>query len=191
MSNNERKGLRAWVRFDKNKIAAAGSLIFQKNKPKVGYWKEYKSADLCCSSGDCDVNYGSWRLVTGGLAGDGRVLVDDLGANEFTFVGPNDSNDSGWVYLTQQYDVETCLSIDYSYSSFDESVIHDYPVYWTSATQPTGEPADTTQRVETNPESGTWNVTVPAGEWFAIGLYSDDSCCGRGFLSISVNVVPC
>jgi len=47
-NNNQRKGLKAWVRFDGNKNAVAGSLIFQKDKPKVGNWKEYMDVNLCC-----------------------------------------------------------------------------------------------------------------------------------------------
>lgn len=47
-NNNQRKGLKAWVRFDGNNNAVASSLIFQKSKPKVGNWKEYMDVNLCC-----------------------------------------------------------------------------------------------------------------------------------------------
>lgn len=47
-NNNQRKGLKAWVRYDGNNNAVAGSLIFQKDKPKVGKWKEYQDVNLCC-----------------------------------------------------------------------------------------------------------------------------------------------
>jgi hypothetical protein len=191
MSNNTRKGLKAWVRYDGGNNAVAGSLIFQKTAPKVGKWKEYKDVNLCCPQTDCTPNYGTWRLVTGGEAGDGRALVEDLDDSEFTFIGPNDDEDDGWVYLTKYYPDGACLEITYQYTSFDGSYIYDYPVYWTSATQPTGIPDDLTPRVSAAPEEGVWNVIVPAGEWFAIGLYSDDSCCGRGFLTIEVDLGPC
>lgn len=49
-NNNVRKGLKAWVRYDGNNNAVAGSLIFQKDKPKVGKWKEFMDVNLCCSS---------------------------------------------------------------------------------------------------------------------------------------------
>lgn len=191
MFNNVRKGLKAWVRFDGNGNAVAGSLIFQKDKPKVGKWKEFQDVNLCCPVTDCTPNYGPWRLVTGGLGGDGTVLIDDLQDNEFTIVGPNDSQSNGWVYLTRYYDEETCLEIEYEWASFDGGTEYDRPVYWNSPTQPTGEPDDIESRVENTPEDGTWNITVPAGQWFSIGIYSDDSCCGRGFLSIAVNQVEC
>jgi len=47
-NNNQRKGLKAWVRYDGNNNAVAGSLIFQKDKPKVGKWKEFMDVNLCC-----------------------------------------------------------------------------------------------------------------------------------------------
>ena len=47
-NNNQRKGLKAWVRYDGNNNAVASSLIFQKSKPKVGTWKEYTEVNLCC-----------------------------------------------------------------------------------------------------------------------------------------------
>lgn len=191
MFNNVRKGLKAWVRFDGNDNAVAGSLIFQKNKPKVGKWKEYQDVNLCCPSTNCTPNYGPWRLVTGGEGGDGVVLIDDLPDDEFTFVGPDDNVSNGWVYLTRQYTTETCLQIQYNWTSFDEGIDVDRPVYWLSETQPTGEPGDTSSKVESTPASGTWNITVAPGEWFSVGIYSTDSCCGRGFLSISVNQVEC
>ena len=66
-NNGQRKGLKAWVRFDGNNNAVAGSLIFQKNKPKVGIWKEYTDVNLCCPA------YVPYTLVTslaGGTAPD-------------------------------------------------------------------------------------------------------------------------
>jgi len=51
-NNNQRKGLKAWVRYDGNNNAVASSLIFQKSKPKVGKWKEYMDVNLCCPTPD-------------------------------------------------------------------------------------------------------------------------------------------
>lgn len=178
--------MKAWVRYDGKNNVIAGSLIFSKNKPKNGKFKEYALTNLCCSPNA----YGAWKLVTGGIAGDGTVVIDDVVNEEFTFVGPNDDSGNGWVYLTKQYLTETCINITYNWASFDEPNA-DRPVYWTDATQPTGIPGDTASKVTTNPQSGIWSVTIPAGEWFGIGIYSTDSCCGRGFLSIAIEVVSC
>ena len=64
MFNNVRKGLKAWVRFDGNNNAVAGSLIFQKDKPKVGKWKEYQDVNLCCpiTPCTCDGNF-NWSVL--------------------------------------------------------------------------------------------------------------------------------
>lgn len=182
--------MKAWVRYDGKNNVIASSLIFSKNKPKNGKWKEYALTNLCCSPNA----YGAWKLVTGGSnPNNGVVLVDYRSTiEEFTFVGPDNHDDrNGWVYLTKQYLTETCININYDWTSFDGDIYADRPVYWTDATQPTGIPGDTTSKITTNPESGLWSVTIPAGEWFGIGIYSTDSCCGRGFLSIAIEVVAC
>ena len=177
----ERNGLRAWVRYDANNKAVAGSLIYQKNAPTSGVWKEYKE-------GGGAISYGSWKLVTGGAAGDGTVLVDNLQDDDFTFIGPNDSENQGWVYLTRYFANGATLSIDYQYATFDEGVEHDRPVYWVSNTQPTAKPAITTARVDSSPTSGGWITFASPGQWFSIGIYSDDSCCGRGFFSTQTSI---
>lgn len=182
--------LKAWVRYDGQKKIVPSSLILQANKPKVGTWVEI-STDLCCGVTPCPApDYGAWRLVTGGEAGDGVVLVDSLIDNEFTFIGPNDDVDNGWVYLTRYFAEGTVLQIFYDWTSFDGDTNVDRPVFWTSATEPTGIPGDLTPRVGDTPESGTWYVVVGDNTWFGIGIYSTDSCCGRGFLSFNLNVLP-
>ena len=192
---------RAFVRYSKQGKIVPGSLILTAGSHPNGpsTWKEVP-ADLCCETNPCaPANYGNWRLVTGGEAGDGVVLVDDLDPGDcpqFTFVGPNDLEDDGWVYLKQYFSSTTCLEIDYQWTSFDDSNPSappnvDWPVYWTSLSEPTGIPGDDTPQVPSTPASGTWNITVPGGQWFAIGIYSDDSCCGRGFLSVEICEVGC
>ena len=192
MATNKRD-LRAYVRFDGTGRIIPGSLVLRRSKPKVGDWKEIQTYE-CCDNLSCTPNYSPWRIVTGGQAGDGVVLIDDLGEGNcpsFTFVGPNDGDGSGWVYLTQYFATETCLKIDYEWASFDGGTTYDRPVYWTSSTQPTGEPGDTDPQVGSTPDDGTWNITVPAGQWFSLGIYSTDSCCGRGFLSVEICQVEC
>ena len=189
---------RAFVRYSKQGKIVPGSLILTAgsypNGPSI--WKEV-SADLCCNDILCTpANYGDWKLVTGGVAGDGVVLVDHLeDCPTYTFVGPNDDDDDGWVYLTKYFPSTTCLEIGYEWTSFDDGAGSppdvDWPVYWNSSTQPTGIPGDLTVRVSDTPDNGTWNVTVSAGQWFSIGIYSSDSCCGRGFLTAEICEVEC
>lgn len=177
--------LKGWVRYDANNRLVGGSLVIQSSKPKVGVWREVP-IDLAHSGNNCVQNYGAWKLVTGGAAGDGTVLVDDLQDQEFTIVGPNDTEDSGWVYITKYYPNGATLLVNYDYASFDESLDYDRPIYFTSPTQPTGAPDDNTAKVDEVPANGNWEIIVPKGQWFAVGIYSSDSCCGRGFLSVSI-----
>ena len=83
---------RAFVRYSKQGKIVPGSLILTAGSHPNGpsTWKEVP-ADLCCNDISCTpANYGDWKLVTGGVAGDGVVLVDDLGdCPTYTFVGPN------------------------------------------------------------------------------------------------------
>ena len=47
MATNKRP-LKAWIRFDGTGRAISSSLIWRKNKPKVGKWYEYTAAYECC-----------------------------------------------------------------------------------------------------------------------------------------------
>ena len=196
MTPNKRD-LKAYSRFDGTGRIVPGSTVLRRNKPKVGNWIEVQAYE-CCDPISCTPNYSPWRIVTGGVAGDGVVLIDNTDEGDcpkYTFVGPNNGSSNGWVYLTQFFATETCLSIPYEWTSFDEGdpdpLGVDWPVYWNSSTQPTGIPGDLTVRVSDTPDDGTWNITVPAGQWFSLGIYSDDSCCGRGFLSVEICEVAC
>jgi hypothetical protein len=130
---------------------------------------------------------GGWSEVTGGEAGDGTVA--QYSPTGFNITGPDDNENDGWVYIKKYYDVDTELIIDYQWASVDEGTGVDWPIYCIDATEPTGQPSDLTVRVGNTPETGTWNITVPAGSWFSVGIYSDDSCCGRGFLSIDITAI--
>lgn len=125
-----------------------------------------------------------WSVVTGGLAGDGTVV--QYSNTGFNITGPDDGDDNGWVYIKKYFPNGASLSIDYQWASVDESLSTDRPIYCIDATEPFGIPSDTTAKVGQTPEQGTWEITVPAGNWFSVGIYSSDSCCGRGFLSVDV-----
>lgn len=127
---------------------------------------------------------GGWSVVTGGAAGDGTVAqYSDTG---FNITGPDDDVANGWVYIKKYFPNGASLSVDYQWASADDGSNVDWPIYCLDETEPTGEPSDLTVRVETTPEQSTWDITVDPGQWFSVGIYSNDSCCGRGFLSVDV-----
>ena len=133
---------------------------------------------------------GGWSVVTGGIAGDGTVAqYSDTG---FNITGPDDGQSNGWVYIKKYFPNGASLSIDYQWASADDGTNVDWPIYCLDETEPTGQPSDLTVRVEGTPQQSTWDITVDPGQWFSVGIYSDDTCCGRGFLSVDVieNVEP-
>lgn len=178
---------RAFVKYKKNGEIVPGSLIVTNGGyPKGGPYKEI-TIDLCCDTFCSNVNLSPWRMVSGGSAGDGVILRDDIEDQDYTIIGPDDGNNNGWVYLKRYFPETVTFDIAYQWTSFDEGLSVDRPVYWTSNLEPTGIPSDTTSKVSGTPENGTWNIEVEAGEWFAVGIYSTDSCCGRGFLKVQFN----
>lgn len=131
---------------------------------------------------------GGWSVVTGGAAGDGTVA--QFSATGFNIAGPDNDDDNGWVYIKKYFAEDTGLFVDYQWASVDEGLNVDRPIWCIDETEPTGVPSNTDAQVENTPTDGTWNIIVPAGNWFSVGIYSSDSCCGKGFLSVDVIVVP-
>lgn len=130
---------------------------------------------------------GGWSVVTGGAAGDGTVA--QYSPTGFNITGPNDGDNNGWVYIKKYYTQQTELTIDYEWASSDEGISVDWPIYCLDENEPSGIPSDLNNRVNNTPETGTWTISVSANSWFSVGIFTDDSCCGRGFLSINVQEV--
>lgn len=128
----------------------------------------------------------TWTTVTGGTAGDGTVA--QYAVDGYNITGPDDDQGNGWVYIKRYFAAGASLTIDYQWASADDGTNVDRPIYCLDATEPTGQPSDNNSKVEGTPEVGTWNITVNPGEWFSVGIYSTDTCCGRGFLSVAITV---
>jgi hypothetical protein len=47
MGGDNRKDLKAYVRYDGSGRVVAGSLIFRRQKPKVGKWVEIPAHECC------------------------------------------------------------------------------------------------------------------------------------------------
>ena len=128
---------------------------------------------------------GGWSVTTGGAAGDGTIA--QYSPTGFNITGPDDNVDNGWVYLKKYFPDGAVLSVDFQWASVDDGTDVDWPIYCIDATEPTGEPSDLTVRADGTPQQSTWDITVPPGSWFSVGIYSNDSCCGRGFLSVDIS----
>jgi hypothetical protein len=129
-----------------------------------------------------------WITVTGGAAGDGTVA--QFSETGFNISGPDNDDNNGWVYIKKYFPQAVGLSIDFQWASVDEGLGVDRPIYCIDETEPMGMPSNTNAQVEATPQQGIWNIVVPAGNWFSVGIYSNDSCCGKGFLSVDVYEVP-
>jgi hypothetical protein len=109
-NNNQRKGLKAWVRFDGNNNAVAGSLIFQKNKPKVGTWKEYTDVNLCCPE------YVPYTLITSVVLG---IPPDLLCIGSFTIycnnIGRISAGISTYIEDATIETIVNALNLEYSF----------------------------------------------------------------------------
>lgn len=46
-NGNNKRDLKAYVRFDGSGRVVAGSLVLRKNKPKVGKWHEIQAYECC------------------------------------------------------------------------------------------------------------------------------------------------
>ena len=137
-NNGQRKGLKAWVRYDGNKNAVAGSLIFQKDKPKVGNWKEYMDVNLCCPStpSSCNTSNLNIELLLSGLNvcyeqvttlipnivyfsdyGDGYTTAISDGCSDMYDAGNSfNTNLTQTYYVAGQDDLDFELSIPYTHT---------------------------------------------------------------------------
>ena len=127
---------------------------------------------------------GEWTNVN--VLGDGTMTR--TGNNTYRIDGPNDNNDGGgWLFIKRYFDTPTTMSIGYVWSNSDEEPA-DWPMYDVVSEDPTGEISNENRLDNNNAlyETGTWEINVPANNWLAIGVYSEDSCCGSGSLNITL-----
>jgi hypothetical protein len=136
--------------------------------------------------GSVTSSIGDWIPVN--FNGDGTIT--QTSNNTYRIDGPNDDEDDGWLFIKKYFDTETTMSVDYIWSSQDEPGA-DRPIYEVTEQEPSE--VDITNRLEntnSQSETGTWTINVPADRWIAIGVYSTDSCCGSGSLSITLPYLP-
>jgi len=125
---------------------------------------------------------GEWTSLN--VDGDGTITR--TGNNTYRIDGPNDNDNSGWLFIKRFFDTPTTMSIGYEWFSDDGN--NDWPMYEINPTEQTGEMDNTNRLIneDTSHEFGTWTIEVPANNWLAIGVYSNDSCCGSGSLHLTL-----
>jgi len=173
------------------------------NLPSTTNWnkdKEYvlRNTEQLTFSGDyilenCDLyidgytpnSIGNWIPVN--FNGDGSITRTSN--NTYRIDGPNDDEADGWLFIKKYFDTETTLSIDYEWRNQDEG--EDWPIYEVTEQEPSE--VDIVNRLDDNNanyETGSWTINVPVNRWVAIGVYSTDSCCGSGSLSVTLPYLP-
>ena len=140
---------------------------------------------LLAIEGGSNNSIGEWANVTeNSISG----LITKTGNNTYRIDGPNDnSNSSGWVFIKRYFDTPTTMSIGYEWIGSDGN--NDWPMYEVNPTEQTGEMDNANRLQDTGGpeyENGTWEINVPAQNWLAIGVFSNDSCCGSGSLNITL-----
>jgi hypothetical protein len=136
--------------------------------------------------GSVTSSIGEW--IPTNLNGDG--IITRTSDNTYRIDGPNDGDNDGYLIIKKYFDTEATLSIDYEWSSQDDTD-YDRPIYDVSEQEPVE--VDIANRLRDNTaqsETGTWTINVPADRWVAIGVYSTDSEAGSGSLSVTLPYQP-
>lgn len=132
---------------------------------------------------------GIWTSVTT-EAGNGTIT--QTGPNTYRIIGSNDGNGVDWLYIKRYFDTATTMSIDYVWTNTDSQIGTDWPIYQVLSEEPTrlidNEPK-LTDRYQLY-ETGSYVINVPANNWLAIGVYTDDGLEGTGSLELTLpNIV--
>ena len=120
------------------------------------------------------------RVWTTLLDGDGSVATGTGRALSFYCTGPNDSTGNGWSAIKSYFATATTITYDWSWTTVD-GINYDWPFAIVSSSEPFTY-SYPTKLASANTQSAT-NATlnVPAGNWASFGVFSSDSCCGRGW----------
>ena len=123
-----------------------------------------------------------WTSVTDGA----DASVVDNGGGSFTCYGPNDSGGNGWAYIYKLF--PSAGSFNYNYNWFtSDGIFYDWPFIDITAANP-AIPANVNfgnKIASGNSESGTRTAAYSANDYVVLGVYSSDSCCGRGECTFS------
>jgi len=192
-NNNQRKGLKAWVRYDGNKNAVAGSLIFQKDKPKVGNWKEYMDVNLCCpvttpcieplilEAQPFEQFYEFGLRVNNGNTVAGTIEWGDGTSETFDLSGPSGYTYFGHTYSTPDWIPYTVKVFFTSVAGIDNLEIGDAP--WKTLSASNISTVFAGSSIEQVDGDGSLYVTLDVHDLPITSLYSLE-CPNLTFLNV-------
>jgi hypothetical protein len=123
------------------------------------------------------------RVWSSSLDGDGSVAAGNGTAVSYYLTGPNDSSGTGWTVVRSYFSSATSFTLYWDWTTSD-GISYDWPFYTINSTLPStySYPAKLASQ---NTQAGTTSISISAGNWFSVGCFSADSCCGRGFCTFS------
>lgn len=129
-----------------------------------------------------------WRT---NLDGNGSVNLTPSGTLSAFVVGPNDSGGEGWSTIYAFFANPVTFTMNYSWSTTD-GINYDWPFIFQTFSEPFNpvRPPFTSSRNtivgNVNSETGSRTYSFSGNNyWLSVGVYSSDSCCGDGRITIS------
>ena len=121
-----------------------------------------------------------WSFV---YNGDGSVVTGGGTAVSYYITGPNDGGGDGWSVARSYFSSATSFTMSWDWRT-DDGITYDWPFYNISTTAPSSYSGQA-KLASGNSQTGNTVINIPAGNWFSVGCYALDSCCGRGFCTFS------
>lgn len=125
---------------------------------------------------------------------DGNGTINFISSQEIDIVGPNEGGSDGWSYIKVQMPYNGSITFNYIYTTTDDCANtpdYDWGFYYVSQDEPSGSDyIDFESNIFawcTGSTGGTTTIYFNEGDWVSIGVYSVDSCCGPGVLSLLFN----
>lgn len=127
----------------------------------------------------------TWTVVTGGAAGNGRAT--EVSQNYWNIVGPDDNNQDGWCYIKASVLSGGYVDFSLNWNTPDSGGCCDWTVISVDGNNPTGKPSDVSRVNTSTPFVGSVRRFVKAGDYISVGIYSNDSEAGPGYLGVGIN----
>lgn len=126
------------------------------------------------------------RIWSQNRDGDGGISLTENGVVDAFIRGPNDSGGNGWSVIYSYFANPTAIQFNYTWSTTD-GINYDWPILQEMQNEPfaVSFPTWGIKMVNSNNESGSRSFVTTGNSWVVIGVYSSDSCCGDGRLTVT------
>jgi hypothetical protein len=120
--------------------------------------------------------------------GDGGIALTEGGTLDAFIRGPNDSQGNGWSVIYSYFANPTAIQFTYQWSTTD-GINYDWPILQEMSLEPfvLAMPDWYGFRyslANSNSISSSRSFVTTGNSWVVIGVFSSDSCCGDGRISV-------